>query len=369
MATLPLSDIVNITVSASASSTALKGFNIGLIVGDSTFISAAIRTKEYADADSMIADGFTASDKEYKAAVLYFSQSPRPNRVVIGRWDKTGSETALAAVQACRAKNTDWYTFTVCGAGKTDIQALAGYAETAAPKAAYFYTTADADVKTGVAGNIFTVLKGLKYTRSLGIYSMTADAAAAAMGYAMGANTRLANSAYTLAYKTLSGVTVDNLSADEVNMIKGNNGNVYVSRGNTYTLFENGVVSSGKFFDEIINTDMLVNDIQTGIMDLLSSVAKVTQTEDGVSQIVSSITNACDGAVDRGFLAPGVWSAASFKSVITGDMLSKGYLILADSIDTQNAADRANRLAPNIYVLCKLAGAIHVVKIQVNVNA
>jgi hypothetical protein len=369
MATLPLSDIVNIIVSASASSTALKGFNVGLIIGESTVISASVRTKEYTDTDSMITDSFTSDDAEYKAAVLYFSQSPRPNKVIIGRWDTTGTETITEALIDCRSKNTDWYGVIVCGAIKADIQLAAAYAETASPKAVLFYTTADADVLTDTEGNIFELLKGLSYTRSIGLYSTTADAAAAVMGYAMGANTRLANSAYTLAYKTLVGVTVDDLSSTEVTTIKSNNGNVYISRGNTYTLFENGVVSDGTFFDEIINTDMLANDIQLGIIDLLTSTSKVPQTEDGVTLIVNSITDACEDAVSRGFLAPGIWTAATFKGINTGDMLPNGYAILSDSINSQNAADRANRLAPNIYVLCKLAGAIHTINIQIMVNA
>lgn len=369
MGTLPLNDIVDITVSASALNTALAGFNIGLIVGDSTIISAANRTKAYADVESMIDDGFTADDAEYKAAVLYFSQSPRPDKVIIGRWDTTGTETALAAVQACRLSNTDWYAVTVSGADKTEILAIAEYVETAPIKSVQFYTTADADALTGADGNIFSALKALGYNKSIGIYSTTADAAAALMGYAMGANTRLANSAYTLAYKSLVGVTVSNLTAAQVTTVKGNSGNVYINRGNTYNLFENGVVASGKFFDEIINTDMLANDIQLGIIDLLASVAKVPQTEDGVSQIINAITGACDNAVDRGFLAPGTWNAPSFKSVLTGDMLSKGYILLADPITAQNATDRANRIAPPIYALCKLAGAIHTLKVQISVNA
>jgi hypothetical protein len=235
--------------------------------------------------------------------------------------------------------------------------------------AAYFYTTSDADAKSGVDGNVFSALKTLLYNRSLGLYSGTVDAAASIMGYAMGANTRLANSAYTLAYKKLVGVNTDDLTPADVNIIKGNNGNVYVNRGNTYNLFESGVMANGKFFDELINTDMLVNDIQLAIMDLLASVAKVPQTEAGVSQLVGAITIACAAAVERGFLATGTWTLPSFKSVETGDMLPNGYAILADPISSQSAADRASRLAPPIYVLCKEAGAIHSFKIQITVNA
>ncbi len=372
MSTLPLNDIINIIVSASAVSTALAGFNIGLIVGDSTVISASDRTKEYA-ADTaladMLKDGFVSTDPEYKAASFYLSQSPRPDRVIIGRWDTSGTETITEALTACRAKNTNWYAFTVCEATKATVLLAAAWAETATPKVAYFYTTADADAKAGNSENVFQTLKDLSYSRSLGLYSATVDAVASIMGYAMGANTRLANSAYTLAYKKLVGVSADDLEAADVTIIKADNGNVYVNRGNTYNLFESGIMANGKFFDELINTDMLVNDIQLGIMDLLASVAKVPQTEAGVSQLVGAITTACASGTERGFLSTGTWTLPSFKSVKTGDMLPNGYTILADPISSQSAADRANRLAPPIYVLCKEAGAIHSLKIQITVNA
>lgn len=369
MATLPLSDIVNITVSTSAASTALAGFNIGLIVGNSTAIPAATRTKEYTGIEDMLDDGFTSDSAEYKAVALYFSQNPKPSRVIVGRWDTTSDETAAAAVQACRLSDTQWYACTVCGADKDDILAVAAYIETASIRSAYFYTTSDEDVLTGASGNAFAALKALGYDKSIGMYSGVQDAAAAIMGYAMGANTRLTNSAYTLAFKKLVGVAVDDLMSAQVTAIKGDNGNVYISRGNTYSLFEDGTVASGKYFDEIVNLDMLVNDIQLDVIDLLASVPKVPHTEDGVTWIIGSITDACEDALDRGFLAPGVWNAPKFKSVETGDMLSKGYLILADPVSSQSESDSIQRLSPPIYVLCKLAGAIQHVAIQIMVNS
>ena len=50
------------------------------------------------------------------------------------------------------------------------------------------------------------------------------------------------------------------------------------------------------------------------------------------------------------------------------DYLPDGYLALADSLETQSAADRAARKAPNIYLPIKLAGAIQSVVVSINVN-
>lgn len=368
MSTLPLSDIVNISVVVSPVATIRNGFNLGLIVGTSTHISASDRVKVYTGIEGMIADGFLSTEAEYKAATLYFSQNPKPTKLAVGRWDTTGSETALQAITVCRVKNTDWYACYLCGAAKADIEALAPYIEAASPESAFFYTTADADVLTGTAGNVMLDLKAAGYKRTIGQYSTSPDAAAAIMGYAMGANTGLANTAYTLAYKSEVGVTPEVLTEDQVAIIGNQNGNYYVNRGNTYNLFQQGIMANGMNFDEIIGLDMLVNDIRLAVMDLLTGVAKVPQDEGGVTSLISAITEPCEAAFTRGFLTKGTWNAPSILNLSTGDTLSRGYVILAESISSQSSSDRSARIAPPIYVCVKLAGAIEFVAIQVNVN-
>ena len=51
-----------------------------------------------------------------------------------------------------------------------------------------------------------------------------------------------------------------------------------------------------------------------------------------------------------------------------GDAIEKGYQVMSESIDSQTSADRDARVCPPIYVALKLAGAIHSVVIQLNVN-
>ena len=492
MSTLPLSDIVNISVVVSPAATIGSNFNLGLIVGTSTIISASDRVKVYTGLSDMINAGFTSIMPEYKAAQIYFSQSSQPTQIAVGRWDKTGSETEVQAVTACRQKNTDWYACYLCNATKTNIEAISAYVEAAQPSSVFFYTTVDSDVLAGTDGNIMKVLKAAGYMRSIGQYSSSGDiltagkeasagspstdisgttsptfkiavdgdvtshsltltpaglntgiliaaamqvairalsgayaamtvtftnnvyvitsgtvginskvritngatndvaaalkigaansavdtdgsytsgdAAVAIMGYAMGANTGLANTAYILAYKAEVGATPELLTEDQITIINNQNGNYYINRGNTSNMFQQGVSANGTHFDELINLDMLKSDIQLAVINLLTGVSKVPQTESGVTLLISVIAKACNKAKDRGFLAPGVWNAPSILSLNTGDALSQGYIILAASIASQSEDDRANRIAPPIYVCVKLAGAIEFVTIQVNVN-
>lgn len=365
---LSLSDIINITVSLSPVSTITTGFNVGLIVGKTAVISAVNRTKEYTKLADMLTDGFVTTDAEYVAAQLYFSQSPAPGKVVIGRWDGTGAETAAQAITACRASNKNWYGCMICGAAKADIIAVAAVIEAATPSSVFFFDTKDADVKPGTAGNVFLTLKASNYSKTIGQYSAQTNSVAALLGYAMGASNSNANSAYTLAYKKEVGVTVDDLTSAEVTNIKNANGNVYVNRGINYDVFESGVMANGQHFDEILGLDVLSNDIQQSVMETLTSNPKVPQTDDGVGYLINAISDACVRARSRAFIAPGVWNAAPILNLQTGDTLSEGYAVLADSIANQSAADRAARISPTIYVPIKLAGAIEHVVISILVN-
>lgn len=366
MATHPLSDIVDVNVNVSPISAARSGFDLGLIIGESTHISAVTRVVEYASLSAMLTAGFIITDPEYVAAVKFFAATSRPSKVLIGRQD-TG-ETPVQAITACRLANDEWYAITVCGATKSEIIAAAAYVETCSPPSVLFYTTSDADAKAGTAGNIFVTLKTSGYRRSIGQWSSTADAVASIMGYAMGANTGNANSAYTLKFKSETGVTPDTLTSAELAFVQADRGNAYVIYGATYNLFIDGIMASGVYFDEVLGIDQLTNDIQMAVMNLLVSNLKIPQTEDGVNQIINAITIPCQNAVTRGFVAPGVWTAANVKSLLTGDALPAGYIIQADTISSQSDADRAARIAPPIYVAVKLAGAIQEVVITIDVN-
>ncbi|MGD8188570.1 DUF3383 family protein [Brevibacillus ginsengisoli] len=363
-----LDDIVKVNVTVSPMSVSAGSFNIGLIVGKSTLIPVKERVRVYSSTTDMLSDKWKVNDEEYKAAQIYFSQIPRPSKLVVGRWDGAGSETADAAVAACRAANNDWYSSYVVNATSADIAAVAAAVESMIPTSAYFYTTNDDAVKTGATGNIMETLKNAGYKHTGGLYSTTPHAAVALMGYAMGANTGLTNSAYTLAYKTLVGVDPEPLSTTEAQKILSMNGNVYTKYGNNYKLLVQGTMADGTHFDEVLNLDMLTAEIQIGATNALVISKKIPQTEDGNSLLLSAIEEQCEKSVRRGAIAPGVWKASPILSLQTGDMLSKGYLVLSGRIADQSQDDRDARKAPSIYVPVKLAGAIEHAVIGVAVN-
>lgn len=368
MAYLKVDDIVNIVVSTAAAATPRDGFNVGLIVGKSDVITTADRCKIYSGVDGMLDDGFAEDSPEYKAALLYFAQIPTPSKVVIGVCGD--GETYVQAITACRAANNMWYAVYIAK-GETAItaaehQAVATYIN--GLRSVYFFDDKSADdINGGKSTDVFSVLKALALRRAFGLYSTTDFAGAAAMGFAMGANDGTANSAYTMAYKSLSGVAPDDLSETAVAALQGKNANYYVVRGGTYNVLEKGNCMDGTWFDEVIGIDQLANDMQLGCMDALANTkTKVPYTDAGALTFVLACNEACENAVRRGFLAPGIWTGANVLDLETNDTLEAGYLCQAEAVADQPTSSKSLRICPPIYVCAIIAGAIHSVTIKVD---
>lgn len=361
MAVLPLDDVVKIIVNLSPKAALRSGFNMAMIMGTSDVISVADRIKIYSSVDAMVDDGFTTESEEYKLAAIYFQQTSKPGRIAVGRWDED-DENFIDALRACRSKNRDWYVFINTASEQADILATCSYIESCTPASLHAYTTDDVAVLQEV--------KALNYRRTIGQYSepYPTTAVTGIIGWAMGANTGLNNSAYTLNSKELVGLKVDDLDETTVDTIIKANGNYYVNRGAQYDLFESGIMAGDVWFDEMINLDMLVNDMQLSVVELLRSWKKVPQTEGGVNAIKAVMKEALKKSVNTGFVAGGIWKGPTILDLQYGDAIEEGYLIQSEAVDEQAQADRENRIAPAIYVALKLAGAIHHVIIQVDVN-
>lgn len=374
---LDLTSVVKIIVNLSQRSAVRKGFNIVCLIGKNKVIPTAERVRSYTNLDAMLQDGFTTEDRLYKAAALVMGQPKKPDKFMIGTLGVTEevAETGVQALQACREADFEWYVGVICD-DQTPEQHLANleYTNACTPDTVYAYTSSDTtNDPAGTDLSIFTKTKNLSYRRCFGVYSTKhPDAVAAAMGIAMAQMTGTINSAFTMKFKTLSGVETENatsvFSSFAVDKIKNNNGNVYVNRGIYYNMLEEGVMADGSFFDEIIYLDKFKNDCQLSIMDLLMQNAKIPQTEAGMTRIHRVLADVCEQYARIGFLAAGVWNGNDILKLKQGDTLPNGYMIQSEPIDEQPQSDRDNRIAPPIYIALKLAGAIHSVIVQVDVN-
>lgn len=285
-------------------------------------------------------------------------------------------ETALQAVVACRTTAIAWYLVYVIGAADADNIALVEYAQSATPQMQVFFTTTSVGVLTNATGNIFATLQTGKYNRYQGVYSTqqgglapnNAYFAAALMGVAMGLNTGLANSYFTLAYKQVIGMTPEPLTLSQFLTIQQIAGNAYVNFNNAFSWYQNSITGSGQYFDQILGLDMLAADLQFGEANLLNSTPSVPQTDSGQAQLIHAANNACQLSVTRGFLAPGIWQGATIIKLSAGSSLPSGYLAQSYPIATQQPSDRAARKAMPIYIAIILAGSMQSLSIAVYVQ-
>ena len=377
MTTLNLNQIIDVTVVVSPAAAPRASFNQMLIVG-TTGLGIAIpitveeRLRQYTATADMLTDGFVITDSEYLAAVKYMGQSPAPDTFWIGVRDTSSSpeESVTEAIVACRAKEADWYIVYSVEAVSEDILEAAPIVETMVPSTVLAYNTADSGVLISdpVIADVCTTLKDNSYSKIIGMYHLTVNAVAGIMGVGCGLNDGLAQSAFTLFGKTIVGLTTTDMTSGVKAIVEGKNCNLYLNYGNYYNIFEPGVMANGYFFDQVVNRDMLVNDIQLACMDLLYGNRKIPQTEAGMGMIYNVLAKACELAVTRGHLGPGTYTGIPFLNLKTGDALPNGYLIQSQALSTQSVSDRALRKAVPFYITIKEAGAVHSITVEVLVN-
>ncbi|MCF8599129.1 DUF3383 family protein [Klebsiella sp. 2019SCSN059] len=375
---LPVSNVVNVDVIMSPVAATGRNFGALLILGTSTVIPVTERIRQYSAIED-IGDDFGVDSPEYEAATIFFSQSPKPTLVYIGRWAKTLAEgeegtveTLLQAVNAS-LQYTNWYGLAIADSAdlvEADVISVAAAIEASSLSRILAVTTDDVNVLvSGNTDNIGYKLKAASYSRTFWQYSSSSKyAAISAFGRAFTVNFTGNNTTITLKFKTEPGVTYETLTTAQASAIDAINGNVYVYYANDTAIIQQGVMANGDFFDERHGLDWLQNYVQTNLYNLLyTSNTKIPQTDAGVTRLMTNVEASLDQAVNNGLIAPGVWNGGPIGQIESGDTLTKGYYVYADSVDNQAQSDREARKSPVIQAAIKLAGAIHYADVQINV--
>lgn len=375
---LPVSNVVNVDVIMSPVAATGRNFGALLILGTSTVIPVTERIRQYSAIED-IGDDFGVDSPEYEAATIFFSQSPKPTLVYIGRWVKTlvegeagAVETLLQAVNAC-LQYTNWYGLAIADSAdlvEADVISVAAAIEESSLSRILAVTTADVNVLVaGNTDNIGYKLKAAGYARTFWQYSSSSKyAAISAFGRAFTVNFTGSNTTITLKFKTEPGITYETLTTAQAAAIDAINGNVYVYYANDTAIIQQGVMANGDFFDERHGLDWLQNYVQTNLYNLLyTSTTKIPQTDGGVTRLMANVEASLDQAVNNGLIAPGVWNGGPIGQIESGDTLTKGYYVYADAVANQAQSDREARKSPVIQAAIKLAGAIHYGDVQINV--
>lgn len=371
--TLPVSNVVNVSISLAALAAGPRSFGSLLILGTTSGVIDTIeRMRQYSNITE-VGEDYGVDDPEYKAALAYFSQSPKPRTLYIGYWHKEGAdaETAQQVVQAC-LQSLKWYGL-VIASDLTEQQALdvAALIEAADPSRLFGYTSQDENCLSATdTTSIPYKLKQKKFRRTFTLFSSDNPYAAASMfGRAFTVNFMGTNTTITLKFKQLPGIAAEDLKTSEAKALAAINCNVFVGYNNDTAILQEGVMLDGTFFDEIHGLDWFQNHLETSLWNLYyTNTTKIPQTGAGVNRQCGVLESACEQGVTNGLLGPGRWNGGSFGVLETGDYLPKAYYVFANSLDDQPQADREARKAPVFQIAIKLAGATHFADVLVAVN-
>ena len=369
---LSINTIARVVVNTVRTSASPTSFNTGLLLAQENPFSASHRLTTFSSASDAAAGltemGFLPSSEAYKAAIKYFSASPAPSRLLFSCYPM--SEGISQALDAILNLTAEFYGVMTCDSVSAgDYQTFAEHVESlSVPLMAFVPVTGT--VANAIASN--SVLDRLyrgSFKRVLPFYCAHVSDCAAAMGTAMGLELSHKGSAFALCYKRIIGVQPSSLTQTEVESLKALNCNVYVVRGYTHLLLENGTVAFGSRYDEVLYVDKIAEDLQNAAVSLLAeNPDKMPQTDDSTAQFINRFSSILMGYTDQGVLASSLWRGSDVGPVKNGDVIENGFTLWANSYDDQPDADRAAHLAVPIQVALPLAGSIESIVITVNVQ-
>lgn len=107
---LSVDRVVKVAVNLQPLAAGRRNFGVLCIAGDSAVIDGLERLRSYTSIEG-VADDFGTTDPEYLAALLYFSQSPKPSILYIARWVREYSPGLLYGGMATTTMET-WTAIT-----------------------------------------------------------------------------------------------------------------------------------------------------------------------------------------------------------------------------------------------------------------
>lgn len=292
---------------------------------------------------AVAATGTTTVILTAKKAGIAFDVSVSANLANVATTPNTGVSTDLSGIQHV---DDDWYALVLCSRDDDEIVEAAKWIE--AQRKIFVACTSDSAVIAAGTTDVASRLKAKSYARTAYLYSGDqADMPEAAW---LGNLLPLTPGSATYKFKTLAGITVDNLTATQQSVAQAKNANVYVPIGGV-NITEEGVTADGEFIDVVVGVDWIHANMQADVYQALVDAPKIPYTDRGIGIIEQIIQNRLRLAVVAG--------------ILTEDPKPAVTVPLAADVDT---GDKAARRLTGVSFTGKLAGAVHAVTITGNVS-
>jgi hypothetical protein len=275
----------------------------------------------------------------------------------------TSTETPTDTYEACKDEDTDFFWVAAQDHNATKQQTLA--ASVSADKKIFVYATQDANVKLKAnTTNIFALMKAAAYDWVIGMYHEKADMVfpeGAIIGATAGINFD-EYGADSLHLKTLSGLTVSNLTTTDREAIEFHNGNYAITYRGNGCLF-NGYMASGQFCDTMKFAawlDARITESVFGLMYRASNAGKsMTFSNNDLPRIKNAIFNSpINVGLRNGSILDGIDPSTGENFEPTVTIPTRG------EVPTN---DLANRVLNDVEVEVIYNNPLHYVSIKANV--
>jgi len=334
---MAINQIVDVTISRQTQVPTAAGFGIA------AFISADATLTEitgYSNLEEVTAAAADAGDDSLAFCTAYFGQAISPEKVYI---IPDGDGTLSAALDDAVEIFNDWYVLTCASRVAADILELSGWVQSRAnsnPKL-FFANTSDASVldpsdQTDPA----SVAMLAANDRTVICYKANSDEFVASwLGLILPTNPGTT----VWAFKTLAGITPDSLTSSEISAALDKKANIY-QRIAGINMANNGTTAM-EWIDVMRGLDWLVSEISTNLFGYMVRQPKIPFTDEGVSAVKANIQDSLSLAVDR-------------------DVLAGEVKVEAPLVSSVSAANKANRVLPDVTFTGVLAGAIQKVIVK-----
>jgi hypothetical protein len=372
MPRLPYSRVVNVTLTRADAYPSRRGFGVPVLLTNVVVageLDDTHRTKVYGSMEEVAVD-WDGDDDEYLALEEAFGQNPRPMQIKVAYVAITDPATATEAnikdeMDAVYEADNEWYWVTI-PAKFRDKAWLDGLIEWVQAKNKLAILDSndplmeDDDDITNIAGRN----KG-QFDRTAVFYHTDVEqypglSLAALCGTF---NFDEANSAYTAKFKRLRGVPPVNKGSAAVQAITaftpalgqaietGSNANTFIDIGGQFFVAEGSTLVPNVFIDEIHATDWIIARTEEETLGILLNNNRVPYTDTGMQTLVAGPKTVMSMALRAGLIAEDL-------DPETGDYLP-AIIYRVPPVLSVPASQRVARIAPEIEVEFRYAGAIH----------
>lgn len=257
------------------------------------------------------------------------------------------TETWADTITAVRGANDSWYYISTDDHTDAGVQAVAAVIQ--AVDKLYGFSSAETDILTNATTDIFSILKGLTYDHSFGLYSATADTEFPECAL-IGSQAQAVPGSNTWSFKNLVGVTPSTISDTQTGYAISKYVITYETIGGVSATTRSQTCGA-EYIDVMVGVSWTRSRMQEGIWFVLVNSAKVPYIQSGISQIETQV---------RKVLAEGIRNGLYTSNPAP--------VIIVPDAATVDANLRATRTLDAIEFEVRLAGAIEKVIVRGTVS-